>query len=250
MAFAPEDVDLSMLLSFPRSGSNFLQNVIKSNCKTIHCTSAYANGVFLRAQSLLKSHAVDEALLLAELRGTWNRHAPRSGTIVLTRDPRDLMISYYDFLQTVFAGEITPETLFEYDFNWIKDEWRSRKKTDIVNKYEDRIDPPSEVFTVLDAYKGWHQSWIAPAPDPNWLRVRYEDLIQHPQDSFNAIFDYLNLPKPDTFAGLTTFVSLHGDSARTRGKAQGWRTAPDMYRPILDKTSDGLAGQIADMGYA
>lgn len=249
MDFDPDKIDLSILLSFPRSGSNFLQNIVKQNATGIQCTSIAARGDFLRPKACLKSHAINEALLAAELRDPWNRHEPRNATIILTRDPRDVMISYYDLLPPVFGDEITPASLFEHDFEWIKSEYRSRKAGVSRENHQDRAPATQPVYSVLDALGDWHKNWTLRPRRIDWHYVSFEDLLADPGRAFGGIFDHLNLPRLEEYQGLQTLVSQHGDSTRPRGKAGGWRNAPSFYDPIIEQTNIAMGAVCAELGY-
>jgi hypothetical protein len=226
-----------------------LQNIVKSNAQGIHCTSAYAAGKFLRPRAFLKSHAVSEIALSEEMRSTWKREAPRNGTIIIRRDPRDVMISYYDFLQTVFAEEIDPTNLFDHDFDWLRSEYRKRLKTNVSERHSERAGQEKDLFNVADALKEWQLCWKQMPQDSECLHLKFEDLISDPQQGFGRVMDYLNLPKPDQYVGLKDMVSQHGESTRTRGQAGGWRNAPAVYEPIIEQTMALLANEVAEMGY-
>ncbi len=250
MDLKPDQIDLTILLSFPRSGSNFLQNIVKSNSTGVHCTSVYAAGKFLRPRALLKSHAVNEAALSDEMLNTWERTAPRNGTIILQRDPRDVMISYFDFLQTVFTDEVSIENFFEHDFNQLHAEYARRVITKEFRPLPDRANKDRPICSAADALKEWHRYWKQVTQNTQSLYLDFETLIHDPKHGFDTVMDYLDLPKPDRYIGLDTMVSQHGDSTRVRGKAGGWRNAPSKYTPIIDGTMERLGADILQMGYS
>ena len=243
----PDEVELTVLLSFPRSGSNFLQNVVKSNDPSIQCTSIHGKGRFLRRRALLKSHANGDEMLRGELRGTWNRTAPERARIVLVRDPRDVVISYYDFLQPVFSGEVTPDNLFEQDFDWLRAEYRRRTLGREVARPGEGM--TGGLYTLIHAMRDWYAGWEAADGDMPTLRLRFEDLLSAPKESFDAIFAHLGLPLRESYDGRDVLVSQQGTSDRPRGRAQGWRIAPETFHPLIARAEAEFAPQIARFGY-
>lgn len=238
----PAPGTVTVLLSFPRSGSNFVQNILRRNSEGVDCASIYAGGYLDAPQLFLKSHALDPATLMAELSGLWNIETPPARLIILVRDPRDVFLSLYDYVAGLRRTEIDPERFLETDYYWYF------FQPDVLGIIRDAAHAGAR--SVLQAYRDWYRSWITEDTGQDGaLHLRYEDLTLTPQRAFASVFELLDLPRPATLAALDDLVSLNGDSPRRRSQPQGWRSAPGKYAPIIAGIEEALAHEIAALGY-
>ena len=236
--------ELTTLLSFPRSGSNFLQNVIRNNSAQVGCVSIYQTGQKMYDPKLcLKSHALDSTTLKTELTEIWGITARPRRHIVLLRDPRDVFISLYDYVAGQRKTTVDPQSFLTTDFYWYL------FRPPILELIRDGTH--AQAKTVLQAYREWYQSWVIdPSMATEILYLRYEDLVTNPTAAFTRVFGWLSEPTVTTWKGLETLVSQNGESQRKRGKARGWRQASPLYQPILSQIESELKTEIAELGYA
>lgn len=238
----PFSKQLTFLLSFPRSGSNFVQNVIKQNSVDIACSSIYRGGRLADKDHFLKSHALDADSLANELSHLWHSTNVTGRQIILTRDPRDVFISLYDYVAGLRNTAVEPSQFLQTDFYWYL------FRPDVLNVIRDA--QHSQTRTVLQAYQDWFRVWAQNSENTNdVLHIRYEALIADPQSGFRPIFEMLDIPPPTGLSAVDEIVSLNGESDRTRGKAGGWRHAPKQYAPIIAQVEKALGPQIEALGY-
>ncbi|NRB19370.1 MAG: sulfotransferase domain-containing protein [Rhodobacteraceae bacterium] len=217
------EADLTLLVSFPRSGSNFLQNIVRDNTKQLGCASIYQSLSLTTPKILLKSHALNFGVLRKELTTLWDIAPPRFKRIVLVRDPRDVFISLYDYVTALHGAEIDPATFLIIDFYWHL--YRPHMNGLVRGKQ-------TRALTVLQAYQTWFRTWITGADKfPRALHVRFEELVSDPQTGFAPVFKLLDEPMPDPLASTAKLVSQIGESPRRRGQSQGWRTGPGHLSP-------------------
>lgn len=237
---APGDAPtpVTLLASFPRSGSNFTQNIIRENTSGLCNTSIYAGGRVTRP-AFLKSHATAIGAVRNELRELWDHHDGPAHIFALIRDPRDVFISAYDFVANKF-GEAPDATRFlNYDY------------------YRCFFDPPrGEIvrykrmlpLNLMQAYRLWVRHWIVDA-GTNVNILRFEDLTSSPNTAFEPLFTAFHSSQPASLGGLTTRTAQYGDSLRQRAAAGGWRDAPQAYHPIIDAVEKQLADEIDLLNY-
>jgi hypothetical protein len=229
-----------ILNSFPRSGSNFLQNVLSSSVPNIHAHSIYSNGVFSKPTTCLKSHALDRSGVRTELTGFWAFDKAPASHIVLVRDPRDMFLSIYDYIKTMRGVDITATNFLSTDFYWT---FFTPTALEIM-----RDANHANACTLLDAYRTWLHSWII-QPPANQVRLRFEDILSDPKGPLTKAFGALGHKAPAKLQGVQTMVSQHGTSGRPRGKAYGRRNAPSQYEPYLKRITSALADEIKELGY-
>ncbi len=242
--------DLALLCSFPRSGSNFLQNIVRLNTRprAVLCSSIYgyssqnAQEQARTGKAFFKTHACDQAQLDTELAQLWNMGGRAYRHILLVRDPRDVMISLYDYILGHRGVRLAPEHFLDTDFYWYL------FKPDVLTVLRD--ENHARPLTVLEAYRLWVRTWFGGKGAQACCRLSYEHLLEQPQQGFAQVFDVLAQPMPDPLSGLSELVAQYGESQRLRGKAQGWRLAEDLYRPIIEQVESRLAEEIRILGYA
>jgi len=233
--------DLSFLVSFPRSGSNFVQNVLRESgvCDAVSIYKADAKEDLGRN---FKSHAVSMAYLVDEARRRLKtRKVDIEGAKIvwLVRDPRDAMISFLEYTRTRTGNDIEAEDFVErYDFFLA---------SPIDRKCERRIQ--TSPISVGRAYAKHMNRWQEAAKRSNVLPVRYEDLLSSPEETFGKVFAHLGSEAELNMRALDLQVSQHSDEARARATAHSWKTADRSYAPLISAVERTMAGQLERHGY-
>ncbi len=231
------------LISFPRSGSNFLQSVVFQSTG-YYCGSLYGNRpVDLRTVFMFKSHALSFPYLLDEIDRYYpHAHGPEK-TILLVRDPRDVMISFYEYVKVTKKIEILQDEFlraisFEYAFCNNARVETFKRRTDL------------EPLNIGDAYKRHVNNWfVRQDVSSEHLIVRYEDLIDSPVESFGLIFDFLESESELSKEATGKLVSLYSNEERPRGKAYGWKDNQS-HRVLIEMTNQELSQCIDALGYS
>lgn len=234
--------------SFPRSGSNFFQSVLRGS-SGLQCISLYHSQYPQEQVFNLKSHALTPAALRREFTDMvpYELEYPEK-IIYLKRDPRDVMISLYEFAcfnhQQVFALE----EFLGMNYYFVANPPGVR---DVKNIY---YLPGPEACTVEEAFRLYHQSHMhAPRHESpvETLTLAYEEMVADPQSAFDRAFAFFDLDCPLNPEFIQLKVSLYSDSTRKRGIAYGWRQPEtrEHYAPLLAQVNDRLNDQIVALGY-
>lgn len=231
-----------VVVSYPRAGSNFLQAILTQS-SGLNNQSIYARKEPIAPRDFiltLKSHAPTPEYLWEEYRRKVTLPEQPERIVLLTRDPRDLMISFYEYTQTQRKTAIPQEDFLHRTCYF----------------YASTIDPDSErtvergPLSVAAAYQKHIRAWFAERPENlDCIEVRYENLVQQPEDAFARIFAYLNLDCPLATAFLPVKVSLYDSSRKERGVPGGWRHQQERYRVLLDTVHESLQDEISLLGY-
>ncbi|MCP5052369.1 MAG: sulfotransferase domain-containing protein [bacterium] len=232
----------AFLASYPRAGSNYVQNVLTSS-SGILSQSLYAPididpGLILT----MKTHAPSREYLHDEINSFLPVSSKPSKFIILCRDPRDTMISFYEYTRDqrnidLDQRDFLKNTCYFY-----------ASKIDASFQRKRYIAP----LSILDSYKEFVRSWLKNTPDnADYLVVYYEKLVETPGPEFRKIFDYLGLDSPLDEESLGEKVSLYSSEPnRPRAKAFGWKNLQEQYPKIIDQVNRYLADEIEFMGYS
>lgn len=231
----------TVVLSYPRAGSNFLQSVLQGS-SGLRCQSIYAKFTEAPQYTLsVKSHSPSPAYLEDE----WKRLLPRSDLpqkiIRLQRDPRDLMISFLEYTAVNRNTEIRQEEFLNgVDFFYASTIDREYRRACY-----------KKGMSVAEAFKEHVRTWyVEPVPDRyEILPMRYEDLLLDAQTAFKKIFDFLNLDCELAEKFLQIKVSLYSDTGRQRARAQGWRENLERYGVLIAMVQEQLKDEIEILGY-
>lgn len=231
----------TFLVSFPRSGSNFLQTVLQG-ASGLRCQSIYAPLLNDSEPVLsLKSHAVSLEYLFDEIHRFISKEPRPSKIVLLYRDPRDVMISFYEYTQAQKNTQISQsEFLNNYDYFLAAPIDREcRRKVEYAP------------ISVGQAYKKHVRRWfVEPLPDHlDCLVVKYEDLVQEPQQEFQRIFDFLGLKCSLVEQIVDVQVSQYSSEPRQRGQAYGWKDNFPRYKALLEEVNLALRDEIIVLGY-
>ena len=233
----------SYLVGFPRSGTNFLQSVLEGSSGLL-CRSLYGPPKTKQNNILsLKSHTPSYEFLLDEI----GRFAPDFGTpdkfILIIRDPRDVFISFYEFVQSTKGLSIT-QSEFIHEVCYFFSTFEDRHK---VNSRKLEFAP----LSIFDAYKKHIDSWLINRPPSiDCHIVKYEDLVLSPESEFQRIFNYLNLDCSLEKERLKLKVSQYSKTSRKRGVIAGWRNCQDEYGVLISSINNELKKEIKILGYS
>jgi hypothetical protein len=211
------------VIAFPRSGSNFLQNVLEKS-SGIHNSTIYTNfEAWENVTHTVKSHS----LSLDNLKREWktflvNRPFPNKA-IVLLRDVRDIMISFYEYVQAVHKCNIEQDDFLT--------------KVDYAYAANLRYNASFYHISVADAYNTFMKNWVQSDPDEiNVLIIHYEDLLTNPKIEFQKIFNFLELDCTLAQDTLSEKVSLYSNENRKRGALNNWNSCFE-YDNLISSTS-------------
>lgn len=232
-----------VVCSFPRSGSNFLQSILTQS-SGLNNQSIYGRQRLFSPEELtltVKSHAPSSAYLQEEYQRKVAWPAAPEKVIVLQRDPRDVMVSFFEYTQR--QREISLEQrnfLSQVDYFYA---------SGIDPNNERRLYPGS--LNVLSAFQEFVRSWLHEDADgKSKLVVRYEDLVSNPEQSFGSIFDFLEIHCELAKEFLNLKVSLYDQTRRVRGVAHGWRDSYSEYKDLIDDVESTLAPELDHLGYS
>lgn len=232
----------TVLVAFPRSGSNFLQRVVETS-SGLTCQSLYALP-HRNPEALfnVKSHALSYAHLLDEsTRLVGNTDAPAK-IIVLQRDPRDVVISFYEFVQARKKIDVSQEEFFHHICFF----WATYLSKDRVLERTVELEP----LSIADAIQRHVRNWFEqPVFEGEILRVHYERLVTDPQTEFERIFRFLELDCALAQNSLGEMVSQYSKTNRSRGVPLGWRNKTGQYSVLLSIVNNSIAPTIRFLGY-
>ena len=241
--YAKFDKNFCVLLSFPRSGSNFVQSVIAQS------SGRYARSIYRlqlpRGSRVfnLKSHALSPVHLTDELNLFFVHPKTPEKTCILIRDPRDVMISFYEFIKKRKRINISQEAFFLSTCYYYATYNDGRN---ILNRRTE-LQP----LSVKDGFKTFFNSWsISKYNCESRLIIKYEDILEEPVKKFGEIFDFYRLVCELDKSSLETKVSQYGDqSIYKRGIAGGWRANQKKYGLLIELVTEHLQEEINRLGY-
>ncbi|MGD9971488.1 MAG: sulfotransferase domain-containing protein [Desulfatirhabdiaceae bacterium] len=231
------------LVSFPRSGSNFLQTVLEKS-SGFRCCSLYsprpADPEYVLS---LKSHALSPDYLYDEIK----RYLPRAQNpekiIFLRRDPRDVMISFYEFVlnlkqikieQNVFLHNVCYQYAFDSNPPMVQS---SRRKVE------------TSPMNIQAAYQRHIEAWVSSRPDDlDILDVSFENLVSNPENEFKRIFDFLEINASLNKESLKIKVSQYSEEIRPRGVVYGWKNN-FTHTTLINSVDKYLKVNIDILGY-
>ncbi len=231
----------TFLVSFPRSGSNFLQSVLQGSsgirCQSIYGPSSEDTDTILS----LKSHAISYEYLLDEIHRFIPKVTQPSKLLLLYRDPRDVMISFLEYTQVNRKVQIPQEDFLEnVSFFYAAGT--------IDKTFERKVEYGP--MSIIDVYKKHIRKWFIDKPDSlDCLVVKFEDLVLSPDKGFKRIFDFLELDCSLAKELLDVKVSQYDQARMQRGQAGGWRTCQDLYGKLLSQVQTLLRHEIEMLGY-
>ncbi|NSW52994.1 MAG: sulfotransferase domain-containing protein [Anaerolineae bacterium] len=236
----------TVTLSFPRSGSNFFQTVLQGS-SGLTCISLYhpnypSNGVFN-----LKSHALTPDNLRREFADMvpYAVEYPEK-MILIQRDPRDVMISFYHFACANHQQEFTQDEFLGLNYYFAANQPGKRGVKNVLYL------PGPESCTVLEAFQLFTASHFGGNEDSVRCVLAYEAMVQSPQETFQRAFEFLGLDCKLDPVFLNFKVSQYSDENRQRGMAGGWRETQtrQQYALLIDRVNAHLSNEIEALGYS
>jgi hypothetical protein len=232
----------AVVCSYPRAGSNFLQSILMQSSGMNNVSIYGRKDLFKPSECVLtvKSHAPSPAYLEEEFarKVEWPERPDR--VVLLQRDPRDVMISFFEYTQA--NRKITLDQAQFLD--------------SVDYFYASTIDTESQrtmytaSLTVAAAFREHVRAWfVERPPELKCLVVRYEDLVENAEAGFQRIFDFLEVDCTLAREFLGVKVSLYSEGKRARGVAGGWRQAQETYQVLIDGVNAKLAEEIQILGY-
>jgi len=235
----------SFIVSFPRSGSNFLQACMRDLCN-IPSKSLYI-GTDLKSLMNLKSHAPSPRYLFDEMKFICSNSFEIDRIYLLQRDPRDVMISFYEFFNSRCQG-----TVLQHDF--LNVDWFLAFQTKDTVKSHLRSTHHFPM-SISKAFKTMISEWYSckdPVPGVPIRIFKYEDFVFDKTEillsisndhncNFDAINDKINI-------GL---VSLYSKEKRLRGAAYGWKddVVFHKYKTLISEVEKTLHEEIDTLRY-
>jgi hypothetical protein len=231
----------AVVVSFPRTGSNYLQSILMHSSGT-HNISIYSQNPSAFAPLLsVKSHALSPEYLQDEYERIMEREYLPEKILLIKRDPRDVMISFYEYTQKqrgvhIDQNDFLEEVCFFY-----------ASTIDKLNSRRVETAP----LNIVDTYKKHIRQWFSERPEGlDVLELCYEDLVEKSEKTFERALRYLELDVPVAKEFLGVKVSLYSEEDRNRGIAYGWQHTGKHYASLVKKVESLLADEIKFLGYS
>ena len=237
----------SFLVSYPRSGSNFFQEILKTKYR-LGASSLYGDDVQSSNKTNLKSHAISYAYLKDECNFILGDDEKPHKIITMYRDPRDVMISFFNFFNSYNQGEIAQNDFLSLD--WFLVLTRTpNTRTWLRSTHQNPVN-------IAESYQIFVDSWFVNkniSDNTIMTTLRYDDLVAQPELVVSKALAALNLncvPAGESNEA-TSLVSTISAEDRPRGCAQGWKR-DDVYmkyKVLIDQVEKRLGDEIAHLSY-
>ena len=225
----------AIVVSFPRSGSNFIQNVIQESSGMI-CQSIYDTDILLNGTLNLKTHSPSPEYFINEWIDSFKSEPLPEKLILLIRDPRDVFISFYEFVK------------FRRNIDVPQNDFLSQTDYFYAAFTDKRI--YSDGLSICRAYKEFIQNWyVRDNKKYDILKVHYEDLVGNPAAAFLKIFKFLEIDCELSLPSLKKRVSLYSPSRRLRGAASGWESIQQEYSHLIMQSQIHFEEEMLITGY-
>lgn len=204
---------------FPRTGTHWIMNVVeKSSGMKTYSIQERRITPDDKNICILKIHARNKIIARAKALWLLPPHDFGGKYIYVYRDPRDAIISLYEFYKN--AKGLT-----------------SLEPEDFLKLY----DP-------IRQYRWEINAWVLKNPK-DVLSIKYEDLKANPIEGFRNIFDYLDINAPLKPECIHEKVLTINSKNRPRATAYGWQHCPPEYQGIIDSVNKNLCREIKLLGY-
>lgn len=228
-------VSPAILMSFWRCGSNFVANVVCKSCgklsETMYNPELPLVAANLEEYIFIKSHAPSYPHLLAEL-GAFCPNFPGlpHKFVVVWRDPRDMMISFHDWLSQRHQWDI-PQQNFLHDL-----------------RYGYAVAGMGHI-SLLDAFRIFVRSWRAQRELHNMRSYKFEELLADKEGRFLEMLKFLGREEPIATKALEEKVKLGRSNRKERGVTAAWRKYGDRYAVLIDEVNQHFAAEMELLGY-
>lgn len=236
----------SFVVSFPRSGSNFLQACLRVQCG-LSASSLYKPNHDFQNVNNLKSHAISPEYLRDEIGFICEHNFNPAHIYLLKRDPRDTMISFYEFFLSRDQGTVLQRDFLDIDW-FLAFQRSSGPNAHLRSTHHFPL-------SICDAFKIMASKWFTdtnPIPDIPVAVIKYEDFVNDRRQTLLSILEdhgcsSTNLDY-DAEVGL---VSTYSNEKRKRGAAYGWKedSVFQKYRTLVTETERLLENEIKLLDY-
>ena len=244
----------SIIVSYPRSGSNFLQQVLSDNSE-IKASSLYGNLSAVRAADNLKSHAISPEYLQDELSIIAGAACKQIRVIALIRDPRDVMISFYSYLLTRNGLSVSQEQFLDIDWFYVL----SHSESTRVHIRRCHLTPTS----IGDAYKIFVRRWLDLVSNVSSSEIisdliisKYEDLMNNFDAEAPRLLHFIAGDKTsekfkDKLIKTEKLVAKYSEEDRPRAQVSAWRNqvVQSRYAGLLEQVEERFKNEISFLGY-
>lgn len=232
------------MAALPRSGSNYVMQVLASMAKGEHYSIyGHLGKIGSRTNAtVVRSHALTFKQLDEELQRftgkVWNKETP---VVALVRDPRDIAISFYEYTQFVLKVKIPQEQFL----NGV--DYYLASGIDLGGSRRSSLAPTS----VIQAMRQFINNWLAEENGNDAVHlVRFEDLLSNPKVAFVSLASTLDLPQSTPSPTiLGKHVARYDRKQRPRGVAQGWKQLVKRYAVLIDGVERELSAEMRLLGY-
>ena len=105
-------------------------------------------------------------------------------------------------------------------------------------------------LNIIDAYKKHVYHWVVnPKPDLQQLIIKYENLILTPEEEFQHIFDFLELPCTIEKTLLNKLVSQYSKENYPRAQLSTWKKTDKTYGILIDGVEELLSSELQILDY-
>ncbi len=231
----------SVIVSYPRSGSNFLQNVLRRSCN-VDALSIYDGKAPSSGALNFKSHAPTKAYLEDEVPRILGVSSGFEKWAIcwLARDPRDVMVSFYEYSCSRLKMRLD-QGRFCANFDWFLAAPIDRSCTRRVLQ---------EPVSVMEALKMHHTAWALETREGRAKLFRYEDFLLDAENSFHELFAFFGVERTGELLARNELVSQYSNDDRERGKPFTWRMHFEKYAPIISAVEGELSETLDELGYS
>lgn len=228
----------SFTIGLPRSGTNFFQLLLREvlglTAGSIYTGKSYEN---------VKSHAISQSILDCEVRNFSLNVSESAKKLIVVRDPRDIVISFYEFWLSRRQGYIDQKDFLDMD--WFLAASRGTAKVDLR---DDFLFP----ISISDAVNHWGKNWEDELKSNAWqnLVISYESILDPDCGSevLNRVAKFLDIKAspvslPAYENASRKLVSQYSTEKRMRGVSKGYRDAQTFrkYRDLICSAEKKLA---------
>ena len=163
-----------------------------------------------------------------------------SKIIVLVRDPRDVMISFYEYVKVKRNIEIDQKQFPTLEFFYAS----------TIDKQFDRklnVSP----LNIFQAYRMFIKNWttLSEKGKTKCQLIKYEDLVKQPIKVVSNVLDFIGQQAEIKVGSIDELVSLYSSEDRPRGQANGWKKVKKKYATLIDQVEQKLSKEIDLLGY-
>lgn len=228
----------TFLISPMRCGSNFLANVLSKSSSQKY-VSIYRPEITpileFNPYFIIKSHAPSYVHLLSECGAylPFMNRLPHK-MIILVRDPRDMFISLYDWMEARLKKSINQKTFLN----------------DLTYSYSA---PGLGELCQCDALKHFIRNWWYAnehSSVKSVFRLKFEDLVSNKKDFFELAKSFLNMQCEIDESFFEEKVQQLSVKREDRGTVGSHKKYSKDYKFLIDSVESQLSEEINKVGYS